>query len=59
MMLESAPSQQVVLWAVDIGHPYTLNFFIDAESKSVLGCLKTVSKLDVTPEYWDNLSSDE
>lgn len=57
--LEAALQARVVICSVDIGPSYSLGFFLDAETNKVLGCLKTVSKLDVTDEQWERLWSQE
>ena len=56
--LEKVPNGRVAIWIVDIGRPYSLDFFLDTATKKVLGCMKTVSQLDVTPEEWERLWSD-
>jgi hypothetical protein len=59
MSLEAVPQGRVAFWFVKIGHPYGLTFFIDAETNKVLGCMKDVSELDVTPEEWEQLWSND
>jgi hypothetical protein len=56
--LELSLPDRLVIWTVDIGHPYQLDFFIDEETKAVFGCMKTVSQLDVTPDEWERLWSE-
>jgi hypothetical protein len=53
--LEKKSLRQIALWKVELAYPYHLNIWIDAETQSVIGCLRTVSELEVSPEEWETL----
>lgn len=57
--LETAPQASVEIWVVDIDPPYQLEFFLEGHTKMALGCMKTVSKLKVTPGEWKRLWADD
>jgi hypothetical protein len=57
--LESAFNAPITVCAVSVGHPYSLDFFVNAESEIILGCLRTVSQLDVSTDEWERLWDDE
>ena len=53
--LELARGASAVWWTFQMPHGVSYNFIEQAQSRALLGALKTVSKLEVDTEEWDRL----
>ena len=54
-LLELERGASAIWWTFKMPHGVSFSFIEQAESRALLGALKTVSKLDVDTEEWDRL----
>ena len=56
--LERAGRAQAVCYEIETPVEFKIIVFVSAEKRDVLGCLKTVSKIAVSPERWREIWGD-